>query len=168
MKGLGIPGILIALLLLASLVAIISFDGSDKSVANGESVLLYYYPGLVVAMAGGLFGATFSMLTQTQNRTSVGNLDDVAAAGSWHTLIMRCSVGVGAAAILYFFFESDLLEGSLWPKLNELKFVALDSGQDPILPNKHWCLLVDLVGDCRILRELRADNVGKNSEQERG
>jgi hypothetical protein len=96
-----------------------------------------------VALASGFFGATFSMLLQTQRRTSEGTLDDLNAASSWRTLVVRGSVGLGAAAILYFFFRSGLLEGNLWPNLSELGFDALKSGgADGLVPNQNWCLLV--------------------------
>lgn len=101
------------------------------------------YPGLIVALASGFFGATFSMLLQTQRRTSEGTLDDLSSASSWRTLFVRGSVGLGAAAILYFFFRSGLLEGNLWPDLSGLGFDALRSaGSDGLVPNQNWCLLV--------------------------
>src|SRR4051794_35382602 len=100
------------------------------------------YPGLLLAMAAGLFGATFSMLVQIQSRTSFDTLDDIEAASSWHTLLVRCSFGVGAAAILYFFFRSGFLEGSLWPNLIKLKFETFEAGDTPLIPNRDWCLLV--------------------------
>jgi uncharacterized integral membrane protein len=102
------------------------------------------YPGILVAMSSGFLGATFSMLIQNQRRVSEGTLEDLDAASNWHTLIVRGSVGLGAAVILYFFFESGLLEGSLWPDLQKLAFNNLEStrsaGVD--VPNQHWCLLV--------------------------
>ena len=93
-------------------------------------------------MAAGLFGATFSMLVQLQQRTSQGTLEDVQAAAGWHSLLVRCSFGVGAAAILYFFFESGLLQGSLWPDIEDLKFLASSTGAVDRVANKNWCLLV--------------------------
>lgn len=102
----------------------------------GQEPLVYKYPGLIIAMSAGLFGATFSMLIQIQQRTSVGTLDDVEIAASWHTLAVRCSFGIGAASILYFFFESGLLGGELWPNLEELAFTG------DVVPNKNWSLLV--------------------------
>lgn len=109
------------------------------------------YPGLLVAMSAGFMGATFSMLIQNKQRVSEGTLDDLIAASSWYTLMVRGSVGLGAAAILYFFFESGLLEGSLWPDLTQLGFnkiktpageLAIESSRVFRVPNQHWCLLV--------------------------
>lgn len=115
------------------------------------------YPGILIAMSAGFLGASFSMLIQNQQRVSDGSLEDLTAASSWHTLIVRGSVGLGAAVILYFFFESGLLEGSLWPDLKELGYsqiissTAAEQGADTsdavretsiIVPNRNWCLLV--------------------------
>lgn len=93
------------------------------------------YPGLILAMFSGAFGASFSMLVQTQRRGSEGTLEDIRTAGNWKTLFIRSAFGLGAAAILYFFFNSGLLEGSLWPKLGEITFSS------PI-PSRSMCLLV--------------------------
>ena len=93
------------------------------------------YPGLMLAMISGAFGASFSMLVQSQRRGSEGTLEDIRTAGNWKTLLIRSAFGFGAASILYFFFNSGLLEGSLWPKLEEINFSS------PI-PNRSMCLLV--------------------------
>lgn len=103
------------------------------------------YPGLLVALSAGFFGATFSMLLQSQRRTSDAvSLDDLRAASSWRTLIVRGSVGLGGAAILYFFFRSGLLDGNLWPNLTELAFEPLVNAgpRGGLVPNQNWCLLV--------------------------
>ena len=100
------------------------------------------YPGLIVALASGFFGATFSMLLHTQRRTSEGTLEDLSSACSWRTLIVRGSVGLGGAAILYFFFRSGLLAGNLWPDLGKLGYEALADSSERLVPNQQWCLLV--------------------------
>src|SRR5205085_2549579 len=70
-------------------------------------------------------------------------LEDLLTACSWRTLIVRGSVGLGGAAIFYFFFRSRLLEGNLWPNLTKLGFEPLVSaGPDGLVPNQDWCLLV--------------------------
>ena len=93
-------------------------------------------------MASGFFGATFSMLLQSRKRASEGSLEDLSAASSWTTLTVRASVGLGAAAILYFFFRSGLLEGSLWPDLSKLEFHPGELVRESLVPNRHWCLLI--------------------------
>ena len=78
--------------------------------------------GLVIAMASGLFGASFFMMIQLQQRIAEGGVADVRDMWTVPMLLLRCIVGVGAASILYFFFRSGLLEGSLWPGLGQLGF----------------------------------------------
>jgi hypothetical protein len=109
---------------------------------HGPLVLFRIYPGLIVAMVSGFFGATFSMLVQSSRRATEGTLEDLSGASAWHMLFVRGSVGLGAAAILYFFFRSGLLDGSLWPKLHELQYDALKGNVQGLVPNKDWCLLV--------------------------
>jgi len=106
-------------------------------------------------MASGFFGASFFMLIQLQQKLSEGDVDDVRDLWTYRMLILRCIVGIGAASILYFFFKSGLLEGSLWPKLTELGFeeVVIIEGDTqkpkPIplkqkaVPNLNFSLLVD-------------------------
>ncbi len=111
--------------------------------------------GLVIAMASGLLGAAFFMLIQLQQRISEGSLADVRDMWSWWLLILRCTVGLGAASILYFFFRSGLLEGSLWPDLGKLGYGLVEKIVDEdqqeieilntgtrIVPNTHLALLI--------------------------
>jgi hypothetical protein len=37
---------------------------------------------------------------------------------------------------------NNTLEGSLWPKLTDLKFEAVTEGTERRIPNRDWCLLV--------------------------
>ena len=69
--------------------------------------------GLVIAMAAGLFGASFFMLIELQNKLGRGDTADLREMWAWRFLLLRCIVGVGAASILYFFFRCGLLEGTL-------------------------------------------------------
>jgi hypothetical protein len=135
----GIVALVVVGLLLFVLIQVYGASGGQL----GAVFWFRMYPGLIVALACGFFGATFSMLLQTQRRTSEGTLEDLSSACSWRTLMVRCSVGLGGAAILYFFFRSGLLTGSLWPDLSKLGYEALEKGSpDALVPNQHWCLLV--------------------------
>jgi hypothetical protein len=101
-------------------------------------------------MSAGFFGATFSMLWNSRNRASQGTLEDLSAACSWTTLTVRGAVGLGAAAILYFFFRSGLLDGNLWPDINELGFDMLGETKEgekvdlerQLVANEDLCLLI--------------------------
>jgi hypothetical protein len=123
------------------IVALLKTAGSLQA-EFGAGSFFRTYPGLIVAMASGFFGATFSMLLQSRRRASQGSLEDLSAASSWTTLTVRASVGLGAAAILYFFFRSGLLQGSLWPDLANLAFEPAEKTTTFVVPNQQWCLLI--------------------------
>jgi hypothetical protein len=133
----------IALFVVSVLVFVLVLVYSASDVQYGAAFPFRTYPGLLVALSTGFFGATFSMLLQCQRRTSEMTLDALQTASSWRTLAVRGSVGLGAAAILYFFFRSGLMEGNLWPDLTALGFEPIVSaGSDGLVPNQNWCLLV--------------------------
>lgn len=105
--------------------------------------------GLIVAGVTGLLGSSFFMLIQLQKAIADGGLADARDMWTWPLLMVRCIVGVGAALILYFFFESGLLEGSLWPSLEDVNFTRVKenadlpfAGRTRVVPNADFALLV--------------------------
>ena len=111
--------------------------------------------GLLIAMVSGLFGASFFMMIELQQRIAAGGVADVRDMWTVPMLLLRCIVGVGAASILYFFFRSGLLEGSLWPDLGALGFqpvarvvdgegneIAFLNEGRRIVPNGNFALLI--------------------------
>jgi hypothetical protein len=105
--------------------------------------------GLLIAMVSGLFGASFFMLIDLHDKVGKGDTADLREMWAWRFLLLRCIVGVGAASILYFFFRSGLLEGSLWPNLGSLGFEEvqragkwyLNEGTRTV-PNRDFALLI--------------------------
>ena len=104
------------------------------------------YSGVVIGLASGFFGATFFMLVQLSSRLTGGSSEDAREMWTWTFLVLRSLVGIGGALIIYFFFESGLLEGSIWPDLTLLNFVMLkeccEDGVQWRVPNKDLSLLV--------------------------
>lgn len=107
--------------------------------------------GLIIAMVTGLFGATFFMLIQLQQRISEGTLTDARDMWTYPLILLRCIVGIGAASVLYFFFKSGLLDGTLWPDLHSQGFqivttTAIANGETDItkyyVPNRNFALLI--------------------------
>ena len=108
--------------------------------------------GLLVAMVTGLLGASFFMMIQLQQQISEGTLADARDMWTYQLLVLRCIVGIGAASILYFFFKSGLLQGSIWPDLRGLGFevIAPDSAnaafkissEPKFIPAQSFALLV--------------------------
>ena len=122
--------IFIILFLMAVLVSVV-----------GKGVVFRTYPGILIATAAGFLGAVFSMLVNSQ-RISSASLEELALLSSWHAFIVRGFVGLGGAILLYFFFESGLLEGDLWPDVTRLETVITASSSNITTLDKDWCLLI--------------------------
>lgn len=91
-----------------------------------DSILL-----LVAAMAGA-WGAAFSMLSSVKTRLEAADLNDLKLMRSRWTLWSRPLIGVGAAAILYFFMASGLLGGTAFPSFStRLDVVAVQAQPAP-------------------------------------
>lgn len=71
----------------------------------------------LLAAVSGLLGASFSMVAGLRTRLEASGINQLKNASSWPILLSRVLVGTGAALILYFFFESNLLAGELFPTL---------------------------------------------------
>lgn len=106
------------------------------------------FSSFYLAIAAGLFGAAFSMMAQTRKRVEVSTLEDMRANARFGMLLFRLGVGLGAAMILYFIFDSQVLGvGSLTPNLKAVGFEPADASQAPVAigalsPNKDLSLLM--------------------------
>lgn len=111
-----------------------------------EFILALYPAGFFIATCSGFFGAAFFMLIELQKNLAKSGVSDLRDMWTWNMLILRCLVGTGAAAILYFFFESEIVSGSLWPDLNSIGTTPLKVGEGVdgarTVPNKDLALLV--------------------------
>jgi hypothetical protein len=105
-----------------------------------------FFPfGFIIAIVTGLLGSTFFMLIEVQKRISEGSLTDARDMWTSWMILLRCIVGIGAASILYFFFKTGLLDGTLWPKLDQQGFLKLASVKEPptyYVPNGDFALLI--------------------------
>ncbi len=75
---------------------------------------------LYTALTAGLFGAFFSRLQSLQtdwNNLSIGQAHD---ARDFRSISLRGAVGMGGALVVYFFLQSGIVSGGLFPKFNEL------------------------------------------------
>jgi len=73
LRRLSAPVVMGSLLAILLFVLIQVYGVTDGQ--QGWAFLFRTYPGLIVALASGFFGATFSMLLQTQRRTTEASLD---------------------------------------------------------------------------------------------
>lgn len=81
------------------------------------------FASFYVALSAGLFGAAFSMMSQTRKRVEVATLDDMRTNARFAMLFFRLGVGIGAATILYFLFNTEAFgKGALLPNLPAVGF----------------------------------------------
>ncbi len=108
---------------------------------------------LYTAMASGIFGAAFSRLLYVQLNGPRLSLGEIKEGGSGQAILARCSVGMCGALFVFFFLQSGIAEGSLFPNfrtINIIDFPAFtDTGEGTagkdlrlILPSKSLSLLV--------------------------
>jgi hypothetical protein len=72
------------------------------------------------AMTAGLFGAFFSRLQTLQSNWDNLSLSQVRDAMDWRSIWLRGTVGMGGALIVYFFLQSGLVGGHLFPDFTEI------------------------------------------------
>lgn len=81
------------------------------------------FASFYVTLSAGLFGAAFSMMSQTRKRVEVSTLEDMKTNARFAMLFFRLGVGIGAAMILYFIFDTEVLgQGALTPDLPAVGF----------------------------------------------
>ena len=101
---------------------------------------------LYTALSAGLFGTFFSRLLFLQFNVSTLSLEAIRDARDPMTIIFRAIVGTCGALIVYFFLQSGLINGSVFPDFKELgivKYTSKDGIQlTVILPSAQLSLLV--------------------------
>jgi len=108
-----------------------------------------FFPGYLYAFASGFFGTTFFMIRDLQTKLAISDVTTLRDMWTYGMILLRCCFGIGAATILYFFFQTGLLGEGVWPDIAGIGFEPLTSGQEPgsdrfhfIRPNKHTALLI--------------------------
>jgi hypothetical protein len=89
---------------------------------------------LFTALSAGLFGAFFSRLSALQSNANTLSLDALAEAQRPLYLLFRGIVGMSGALFVFFFLQSGLIEGNLFPKFKELGFSVVNWPQS-VQPN---------------------------------
>ena len=108
------------------------------------------YTGYIYAFAAGLFGTTFFMIVDLQSKIENSSQGELRDMWTFRMILLRCSFGVGAATILYFFLQTGLLGDGVWPNLAELDFAdatrtvehGVFKGSTYRLPNTNTSLLI--------------------------
>jgi hypothetical protein len=115
---------------------------------------------LWTAVTAGFFGAMFSRLLYLQTNWNVLSLGAIKDARDFASIFLRGAVGMTGAVIVYYFLQSGVIGGSLFPKFHEIAMIQLSFSETPnmslsgnpttsnvvplrlILPNTQLALLV--------------------------
>jgi hypothetical protein len=108
---------------------------------------------LYTTITTGFLGALFSRLILLQSQWSTMTIDEVYLHRDWSYLLLRASVGLGGALVVYFFLQSGLVSGALFPDLKKLAVEVTQFGSSAgapphavsmilLLPSKDLALLI--------------------------
>jgi len=97
---------------------------------------------LYTAVTAGLFGAFFSRLIGMQAIISSSSLGAIRDAGDYYSILSRGIVGMCGALIVYFFLQSGLVQGSVFPDFDALGIDKWSWPKDGTSPGVHWFIVV--------------------------
>jgi hypothetical protein len=106
---------------------------------------------LWTALTAGLFGAFFSRLLYLQSNWNILSLEELKDAREFASIFLRGMVGMSGATVVYFFLQSNVIGGELFPDFEEIAFFDTKvSKADPdktillrlVFPNAQLALLV--------------------------
>jgi hypothetical protein len=111
---------------------------------------LWAHFGLYTALTCGVLGALFSRLITLQTNWSVMALDELYNARAIHYILLRASIGMCGALIIYFFLQSGLVKGNVFPDFQKLTLEMKSFGSDGVfrtstrlvLPSADLALLI--------------------------
>lgn len=90
--------------------------------STGAGNFGFSYSGIFVAVSTGLVGGIFSMMTGQRTIHTSLSIEALLVATSSKMILLRLGIGLIAALIVYFFFESGLIGGELFPDLKQIGF----------------------------------------------
>jgi hypothetical protein len=88
---------------------------------------------ILTAMASGWLGTAFSMLLGLRNKLTVSSLQDLKVIHRIDYIFSRTIIGLTSGLLLYYFFQSQMLTGTLFPQFQ---------AENPIFDDKGYALLV--------------------------
>jgi hypothetical protein len=110
-------GLLAAFLFLVAPYVLLSLDYTS----GAEPVSRWWsHLALYIALISGALGAFFSRLILLQRDWSNLALHEVCFHSEWAYALLRAGMGICGALILYYFFQSGLINGSIFPHVDKL------------------------------------------------
>ena len=145
--------VLVTFILLVAPYVMLSLDyeatlhSADKMVSP-----MWSHLGLFTALMAGCLGAFFSRLMMLQRNWPNMALEELCSNTEWSYALLRAGVGMCGALILYYFFHSGLIDGSLFPHIDKLSVRLLPTENGTVqmaftAPSKDlalltvWCFL---------------------------
>jgi hypothetical protein len=94
--------------------------------------------GLYASVTFGLLGALFSRIHTILKPSSVAVLEELYLAATFRYILQRAMIGIVGALIIYFFLQSGLVEGSVFPKFDQLglKLISFGGSGAAMWPSK--------------------------------
>jgi len=122
----------------------------SNAATSFESGGFWAHFALYTSITFGFLGALFSRLITLQRQWSVMAIDELFSARSYHYIVLRASIGILGALVVYFFLQSGLVAGSVFPGFKELTMNAQLHGEATppkwpsrlVLPSASLALLI--------------------------
>jgi hypothetical protein len=125
--------------------AFLDVFGSTRALFNGDWIWAHF--GLYTALTCGLLGALFSRLSTLQTHWSIMAVDELYNARAFHYILLRASIGMCGALIVYFFLQSGLVQGKVFPEFQKLQLgegttAVFQKSAKLMLPSADLALLI--------------------------
>lgn len=145
-----------SVILVVLLFALVLFFGGVffDYLGNSYSASTRNFSGLIIATSAGLLGASLSQLRRPLSDFEFMTVAAATVMRRPETILISNLIGATGAAVLYFFFQADAVDVSLFPDLSEIGFtqigtacgqtdgpacVGLEGGH---VPNSDLCKLI--------------------------
>ncbi len=93
---------------------------------TAPEILNWSFSGYFLAVVAGLLGASFSVFNRDRSLIQGHSIEETMLQTGLANVYLRIGIGGISAAILYFFFNAGLLNGTLLPNLEALGFTPLN------------------------------------------
>ena len=109
--------------------------GEVLNTAQGQKTDL-----IITAMASGGMGTSFSMLISLRNRLHISSISDLGSIHRFDYILSRALIGMVSGLLLFYAFQSEILDGTFFPVLDQLSACnPLDNRNSALLIL--WCFI---------------------------
>ncbi len=94
---------------------------------------------IVTSMSAGLMGTTFSMLLGLKVKLNISSLEDLKVIHRFDYLFSRTIIGLTSGLLLFYFFHSQMITGSIFPVFHDDEIPIVDTANNSLLIL--WCFI---------------------------